>query len=62
MVYKITEGFPYHELYGLTSQMRRSSVSIPSNVAERFRRRHSKEFKNFLILHRVHWQNWKPKL
>ncbi|MBI2870453.1 MAG: four helix bundle protein [Candidatus Omnitrophica bacterium] len=47
-VYKLTEKFPAHELYGLVSQMRRSAVSIPSNVAEGFRRRHSKEFKQFL--------------
>jgi len=48
MVYKTTEKFPHHELYGLTSQMRRCAVSIPSNVAEGFRRRHPKEFKQFL--------------
>ena len=47
-VYKITEKFPHHELYGLTSQMRRCAVSVPSNVAEGFRRRHPKEFKQFL--------------
>lgn len=46
--YKLTNEFPKHELYGLTSQMRRSAVSIPSNVAEGFRRRHNKEYARFL--------------
>ncbi len=47
-VYRLTAGFPQHELYGLTGQMRRSSISIPSNIAEGFRRQHNKEFKQFL--------------
>lgn len=47
-IYKMTTVFPKSELYGLTSQMRRCAVSIPSNVAEGFRRRHPKEFKRFL--------------
>jgi four helix bundle protein len=33
-IYKLTEKFPKHEMYGLVSQMRRSAISIPSNVAE----------------------------
>lgn len=49
-IYKMTAGFPKSELYGLTSQMRRCAVSIPSNVAEGFRRRHPKEFKRFLTI------------
>ncbi len=47
-VYKKTECFPKSELYGLVSQMRRAAVSIPSNIAEGYRRRHSKEFQQFL--------------
>ncbi len=35
-VYKLTEAFPNHELYGLTSQLRRAAVSIPANFAEGF--------------------------
>ena len=33
-IYKITENFPKSELYGLTNQMRRAAVSIPSNISE----------------------------
>ena len=47
-VYKTTASFPSSELYGLALQMRRASVSVPSNVAEGFRRKGSKEFKHFL--------------
>ncbi len=47
-IYKITSSFPKEELYGLTNQMRRSAVSIPSIVAEGFRRQYGNEFKQFL--------------
>jgi len=47
-VYELTAGFPASELYGLTSQMRRSSVSIASNVAEGAARGTDKEFIHFL--------------
>jgi len=38
-VYQITATFPKHELYALSSQMRRAAVSVPANIAEGFRRR-----------------------
>jgi four helix bundle protein len=47
-IYKITKTFPQEELYGLTSQLRRSAVSIPSNIAEGFGRFHKNEYKQFL--------------
>ena len=49
-IYELTEKFPKQELYGLVSQMRRSAVSVPSNVAEGFRRHHNKEYKQFLYM------------
>jgi four helix bundle protein len=49
-VYKSTQNFPTHELYGLTSQMRRSAVSIPSNIAEGAARNSEKEFIRFLYI------------
>ena len=47
-IYKITKSFPKEEIYGLTSQIRRSAVSIPSNIAEGFARFHKKEYRQFL--------------
>ena len=47
-VYKTTDKFPRQEMYGLVSQIRRAAVSIPSNVAEGFRRFHNKEYRQFL--------------
>jgi four helix bundle protein len=49
-LYLLTKKFLKEELYGLTSQMRRSAVSIPSNIAEGFRRYHNKEYKQFLYI------------
>lgn len=47
-IYKATAEFPKDELYGLTSQMRRSGVSVPSNIAEGCGRKSKAEFCNFL--------------
>lgn len=47
-IYRITALFPQHELYGLTSQMRRAAVSVPSNLAEGCGRGGDREFAQFL--------------
>ncbi|MFC1752997.1 four helix bundle protein [Thermoproteota archaeon] len=49
-VYSASNDFPRQELYGLTSQLRRSAISIPSNIAEGFKRYHNKEYKQFLYI------------
>ena len=49
-IYRLTKSFPKEELYGLTSQMRRAAVSIPSNIAEGFTRFYNKEYKQFLYI------------
>ena len=47
-VYLLSEKFPKAEMFGLTSQMRRSAVSIPSNIAEGYSRGHHAEYIQFL--------------
>jgi four helix bundle protein len=47
-VYRCTQAFPKIETYGLTSQLRRAAVSVPSNIAEGQARRSTGEFKQFL--------------
>ena len=47
-IYKVTKDFPKIEQFGLVSQMRRASVSIPSNIAEGYRRKYRKEYIQFL--------------
>lgn len=47
-VYAATKSFPREEMYILTSQLRRSAVSVPSNVSEGFARFHNKEYRQFL--------------
>jgi four helix bundle protein len=48
-VYRLTSQFPKHELYGLSQQMRRAAVSVPSNIAEGKGHRSGREFGNFLL-------------
>ena len=50
LIYKTTERFPRDEQYGLTAQMRRAAVSVPSNIAEGYRRQYRKEYKQFLSI------------
>lgn len=50
LVYKYTSTLPKEEIYGLVSQMRRDSVSIPSNIAEGYTRGHTREFIQFLSM------------
>ena len=49
-IYAATQKFPKEELYGLTSQLRRAAISIPSNIAEGFARYHNREYKQFLYV------------
>ena len=52
LVYKLIKNFPQDEIYALTSQIKRASVSIPSNIAEGFGRRTDKSFNHFLNISR----------
>jgi len=49
-IYGVTDSFPKSELYGLVNQMRRSSVSIPSNIAEGYNRKGLGEYIHFLSI------------
>ncbi len=49
LVYKVTRKFPKYELYGLTSQLRRSSSSVAANIVEGFNRNTTKELIQFLF-------------
>lgn len=49
-VYKLTEGFPKSEVYGLSSQMRRAAISISSNVAESYHRFQVREKRQLLVV------------
>lgn len=51
-VYKLVKGFPNDEKFGLTSQIKRSSISIASNIAEGYGRNYTKDYARFLQMAR----------
>lgn len=52
LIYSITQSFPNDEKFGLTSQIRRSAISIPSNIAEGYGRDFTKNYSHFLKISR----------
>ena len=48
LVYKLTEFFPKHEIFGLTSQLRRAAISVPLNIVEGYNRTSKKELRRFI--------------
>ena len=49
-IYYAAKSFPLEENYGLTSQIKRAVISIPSNISEGFARYHNKEYRHFLFI------------
>ncbi len=52
MIYRLTQGFPREETFGMTAQMRRDAISIPSNISEGQGRLNTREFRQFLAIAR----------
>lgn len=49
-VYRVTQGFPNSELFGLASQLKRAAISVPTNIVEGYARVSKNEFKHFLSI------------
>ena len=60
-IYELTRSFPKEEIYGLTSQLRRATISVPSNIAEGAADRSPVQFKNYLSV-ALGSLNWRRKL
>lgn len=52
LIYSVTSEFPKYEIYGLSSQMRRAAISIPSNIAEGSARSTRRDFRQFVLIAR----------
>ena len=50
LIYALTKKFPKEEIFGLSSQMRRAAVSVPSNIAEGSQRTSDKDFAHFILM------------
>lgn len=66
LIYKLVLQLPENEKYGLTSQIKRSAISIPSNIAEGYGRNYRKDYSRFYKLPEVHYLkiklSWKLQL